>query len=299
MRANLPTGFFRPWRQLALLGLGVLGSSGYSAWLDFNGQILGESKQVNHLDWIDIEGFQLGGRLKSLEPGKLGLTKQLDRASPKLLLACAQGTRFAKATLDLDFPPAVSGLPPTRIELEDVFVTSKSISSNSDERPLESVELTFGRIVYTYVEDGNGKKAVTNYDFRQLTGSEGAGVNTDTDSDGLPDAWESAHGLSVGVNDANADSDGDGLTNFQEFQLGTLPNSATSVFKAALAPVEGAAGTFQISWVSVVGKTYLVEWTPDLATPFTTLRTVTATATTSTENIVNTGSLGFYRVRPQ
>ena len=130
-------------------------------------------------------------------------------------------------------------------------------------------------------------------------GGGGGGASPDTDNDGLPDAWENTYGLSVGVNDANADADGDGLTNLQEYQLGTHPKSGTSFFRASLSPVAGMEGLFKITWNSVVGKIYLIEWTPDLVTPFTTLRTVTATATTSTEDIVNTSNRGFYRVRPQ
>jgi hypothetical protein len=57
-------------------------------------------------------------------------------------------------------------------------------------------------------------------DFAALTSS------TDVDNDGLDDAWERQHGLSVGTNDAAADPDADGLTNLQEFQLGTDPQVA-------------------------------------------------------------------------
>ncbi len=48
----------------------------------------------------------------------------------------------------------------------------------------------------------------------------------DADRDGLDDAWETAHGLSPAANDRNGDPDADGLTNIQEYVLGTIPNAA-------------------------------------------------------------------------
>ncbi len=47
---------------------------------------------------------------------------------------------------------------------------------------------------------------------------------TDTDGDGMFDAWEVDHGLNPLVNDANGDRDGDGTSNFQEFLTGRNPN---------------------------------------------------------------------------
>lgn len=48
----------------------------------------------------------------------------------------------------------------------------------------------------------------------------------DVDWDGMPDAWEQAHGLTVGVNDANDDPDFDGLSNYTEFTIGTHPKQS-------------------------------------------------------------------------
>lgn len=48
----------------------------------------------------------------------------------------------------------------------------------------------------------------------------------DTDGDHMDDNWETAHGLTVGVNDSAGDADGDGLSNLQEFLAGTNPQNA-------------------------------------------------------------------------
>ncbi len=50
----------------------------------------------------------------------------------------------------------------------------------------------------------------------------------DSDGDGMPDAWELAHGLNPNLNDAALDADGDGMTNLQEYLAGTDPQSAAS-----------------------------------------------------------------------
>ncbi len=50
----------------------------------------------------------------------------------------------------------------------------------------------------------------------------------DADKDGMADAWETAHGLDPETNDRNGDLDGDGLTNIQEYVLGTDPDNPDS-----------------------------------------------------------------------
>lgn len=60
------------------------------------------------------------------------------------------------------------------------------------------------------------------------TKSASAGPAGDSDRDGMPDLWESQHGLDPKVNDTSEDLDGDGLTNLEEYQIGTGPDNTDS-----------------------------------------------------------------------
>ena len=73
----------------------------------------------------------------------------------------------------------------------------------------------------------------------------------DADADGLPDAWETQHGLTVGVADGNANPDGDGFTNREEYDAGLDPqtiDSPTSLYSSV-----SVAGTFN-GWNAAAGN---------------------------------------------
>ncbi len=87
----------------------------------------------------------------------------------------------------------------------------------------------------------------------------------DTDHDGLPDAWELAHGLDPNnPTDATTDPDGDGQSNLAEYVAGTDPALGTS--RLAILVLTKAPAAVDLTWSSVPGKSYTIQWSPDLTT---------------------------------
>jgi YD repeat-containing protein len=77
--------------------------------------------------------------------------------------------------------------------------------------------------------DGVSVGAVLSYNFVNITASRTIQARfawDDTDNDGLPDWWEMLHFGNLSQT-ATGDFDGDGLTNLQEYQMGTDPKVIT------------------------------------------------------------------------
>ncbi len=91
----------------------------------------------------------------------------------------------------------------------------------------------------------------------------GFGGKEDEDGDGLKDSWKLAFAPGLGALSATLDSDGDGTTDFNEFQAGTDPTDPTSLIRTLLASPHptGASATIQ----TVPGRSYRVRVSSDLA----------------------------------
>jgi hypothetical protein len=85
-------------------------------------------------------------------------------------------------------------------------------------------------------------------------------------NDGIPDSWRLLWfgTVSNAISAADADPDGDGASNWQEYVAGTDPLDSTSIFQI-LPGSSVAQSSFTLQWSSVVNKNYTVQSSPSLS----------------------------------
>ncbi len=123
-------------------------------------------------------------------------------------------------------------------------------------------------------------------------------TNPDADGDGMPDAWELTHGLNSGTNDAAADSDGDGLSNIEEYQAGTDPQDSASALRLEVAISD--QGAVRLRFVAVARKGYVASSCDQLTGEWQVLHEAPPAGATGVLEITDPRPLNgqrFYRVQ--
>jgi type VI secretion system secreted protein Hcp len=148
--------------------------------------IEGESHDKAHKNEIDIMSWSWGETQSGTHAGGGGggagkvsmqdfhFTMHVNKASPKLLLACATGTHIKEALLTCR-KAGKTQQEYMKVKFSDLLVSSfQTGGSHGAEVPIDSISLNFSKIEYEYSpqkEDGTlGTKVVVHYDLKTNTG---------------------------------------------------------------------------------------------------------------------------------
>jgi type VI secretion system secreted protein Hcp len=145
----------------------------------------GESQDDQHVDWIELLTFSWGvsSSLNPLattpgtpasksNPVDFTFVARTSRASPRLFLACARGSRINNVLLEVA-KPGVQPFVFLKVLLQDVRVASFNQAPGDDGLPLDVVRLRYVKIRNTYVPqlaDGRpGTPVVAGFDYAANT----------------------------------------------------------------------------------------------------------------------------------
>lgn len=151
--------------------------------------IEGESTDREHRNWIEILSYSHGiTRTPSDRIGTgegvsksghedFSIAKALDKASPKLALACCQGEHIPKVVMEL-CRIGDDGQKFMEYEMEDVIITSvrpRGTADGQQEMPVEELSFNYKKIIFTYTEidprsGGSAGYIQTHWDVERNTG---------------------------------------------------------------------------------------------------------------------------------
>jgi hypothetical protein len=123
-------------------------------------------------------------------------------------------------------------------------------------------------------------------------------LSLDIDADALPDSWEFKYFGNVTNAEASVDVDDDGFDNLSEYISGHDPTNALSFFSITnFRPAASTGPPVILSWESVSGRVYKVNWSDQLTTTFTNISgDLPYPVGSYTDTVERAGSQQFYRI---
>ena len=107
-------------------------------------------------------GGTLGGRGGGVQIQDIAIVKEVDKASPKLFTACANGEHFPEATIEF-VRTGGNDREYLVIEMENVVIESVNPQGSGGEEPLEELTFSFGKVSWEYRPIGTAQRATPSF----------------------------------------------------------------------------------------------------------------------------------------
>lgn len=211
--------------------------------------------------WMAVEAFGHQLDLESSVPSEgrrvptigktFSVVRPLDKATPKLVEALAEGRVFPKLTLVYLGPENKRSEETVQFLLEDVQVVDHRVHMVHAQSPSENVSFSFAAatLIYEPLEGDPDRPQRALFDRS----------GPDRNANGLPDAFEEAFAM----RNADEDADGDGQTLRQEFAAGTAPNDRRSRFGIdRITMRQDEPGVGCVEFQTLPGRTYRLLGSP-------------------------------------
>lgn len=140
----------------------------------------GEASDPVHGGAIEIVSWSWGETQPGLNHGSGGggtgkvamqdfhFTMKVNKATPKLMLACARGQHIPQAVLTCRKAGATPGEPPFEfftVTLSDLLISSfQTGGSSGDVVPTDQISLNFTKVKYDYTVQATGERVEAEYD---------------------------------------------------------------------------------------------------------------------------------------
>jgi type VI secretion system secreted protein Hcp len=136
---------------------------GHDVYIKIEG-IEGESNDAKHIGWIEVTSFGLaisqnisttassagGASAERADFSEFTFSKLLDKSSPLLALACADGTHFDCIAVEL-YRSGTEKVKYMEYKLSNCIISSVSTGSKGKRFfPSEHVSINFGKVQWTY-----------------------------------------------------------------------------------------------------------------------------------------------------
>lgn len=156
-----------------------------NSFLFLSNGIKGESQDVNHMDWIDVQAWNWGmtqsgtthegggAGMGKVDVNDITVTKFCDQSTHDLIQRCCSGEHITSGILKVLKAGGAQPVEYLKIDFEDILITSYNTGGMKDglDRVQETLTLNFRRFFVTYTlqqqDGGAGPESTAGWEIAE------------------------------------------------------------------------------------------------------------------------------------